>query len=128
MRLTHRKCTSFFKGILGIVGVILFMAQLSYKFYQCASVPLKGSQEYFPVHGQAAAHSVSFSNDDGQDRCLLSLDKRYDLKHIYYLPGSIFCLAPLPLAGFSEVYFLSPRAVSRPNLLSSLRAPPSIGL
>lgn len=125
LQLRHRGCLLFFKGILALIGVTLFIAQLSCKFYQCASIPPQETLQYLPGHG-LNVHIVSLDNGDRHEEPLLSLDKRYDLKYIYYLPGSLFSMPPLQLAASSKVYFISPKAVSRPNLLSSLRAPPAI--
>lgn len=125
LQLRHRGCLLFFKGILALVGVTLFIAQLSCKFYQCASIPPQETRQYLQAHG-LSVRSVSLHNSDRHEEHLLSLDKRYDLKDIYYLPGSLFSLPPLQQAAGSKIYFISPKAVSRPNLLSSLRAPPPI--
>lgn len=122
--LRHRICMSAFKCILSVIGAILFTAQLSYKFYQFASIPLSRSNGNRITHGQTIGQPGAIHDYDRNGKVFLSLDKRYDLKSIYYLPVPVFRLASLPLADYDEVYFFTPKAVSRPNLLSPLRGPP----
>jgi hypothetical protein len=126
IRLKDTRYISAFKGMLAVIVVALFTAQLSDKFYQCASIPIQGQQVSLQAHGQSVTHASAFSDSVCHQILLLSLDKRYDLKHIYYLPAAIFCLASLPAGSYMEAYIVSPKVVSRANLLSSLRAPPFI--
>lgn len=128
MRIRHKKCIAVFKGILVLVGIAVFIAQLSCKFYQYASIPVMGTQGYLLAEGRDLHSVSSLLNRDRHEEHLLSLDKRYDLKTIFYLPASCLRLASLPSTESKEINNVSSPTVSRPNLLSSLRAPPSVQL
>jgi hypothetical protein len=101
---------------------------LSYKFYQCASISFQGQHVCLQAHGRSVSAAASCSDGVHHQIRLLSLDKRYDLKHFYCLPAAIFCLAPLAAGSYMEAHIVSPMLVSRASLLSSLRAPPSVWL
>ena len=124
IRLRHRICISAFKCILSVFGAILFTAQLSYKFYQFASIPLSGPNGNTISFGQTVGQPGAIRDYDRNGKVFLSLDKRYDLKSIYYLPVPLFHLPSLPLADYDELNIFTPKAVVRPHFLSPLRGPP----
>lgn len=75
-----------FKGIFAVIGLTLFTAQVSYKFYSSASMPPfrhPAKHSGYSGHGLMAPRSATFS---------LSLDKRFDLKPAFALLTPIFHL------------------------------------
>ena len=128
IRLRHKRNIGAFKGILSVIGLILFTAQLSYKFYEFANLPPVGSYENTFAHCRTVSEPGAASKCDISGRVLLSLDKRYDLKHIYFLPTPLYNLAAPLVASCHEVYLLPRKAISRTPLPASLRAPPFLPL
>jgi hypothetical protein len=126
IRLTHRKWGFVFKGIVAVIGLILFIAQSSYKFYQSANLPPIRSYHAAKANPSPVENPTVTSKYDSHSKVFLSLDKRYDLAHVYFLPASFFNL-PTPRAENSgNSYRWTAGLASRINLLASLRAPPGL--
>jgi hypothetical protein len=112
------------KFALVVINLVFFATQLSYKFYACASMPIRQSSEAkatktLNLAGGILMHGCANSK-------FLSLDKRYDSKHIFALlpvfpgidPPPVWKIEGLP--EYQEFLFISP------ILIPSLRGPPVI--
>lgn len=75
------------KGIFFIVGLIVFTAQLSGKFYLWASMPVRASTGQYSGHQRQPAVDRAISGNTNNGR--LSLDKRYNLSTVFGLPAPI---------------------------------------
>ena len=104
------------KGIFFLVGVILFTAQLSGKFYWSASMPPSAATARSDAYG----HLGNYTHI-----ARLSLDKRYDLATVFDLPSPII-RATHYIAGASPVLSLhSGDLLSGTPVLPLLRGPPA---
>ncbi|MBS1605753.1 MAG: hypothetical protein JST42_24045 [Bacteroidetes bacterium] len=76
----HKRRTAF-KSTVAVIGLVLFTVQLSYKFYVFSSQPLFGR------HATANRHEIRFEGTTVvvSGHVILSLDKRYDIKHVFAL-------------------------------------------
>jgi hypothetical protein len=79
------------KIMLGMVFLLVFLPQLSYKFYLCANNPswtFKAQDLAQISHQRAGIRNITF------EHCRpLSIDKRYSLKHIVaLLPAGVECI------------------------------------
>ncbi|HEV2479104.1 MAG TPA: hypothetical protein VGS79_05560 [Puia sp.] len=107
-----------FKGLFSVIGLILFTAQVSYKFYYSASMPVYRAS----LERHAGSGAVT-GTDAGTDT--LSLDKRFDLKPSFGLLTPVFrflhhnrCVCTiLPV-------FIAPKPVDNKPVLTPLRGPP----
>ena len=111
------------KGIFFIVGLVLFTAQLSGKFYLRASMPVTASPGEYSArqHEPGGQHAVSGNTNNTR----LSLDKRYDLTTVFGLPAPIIRVLH-SCAGVQRVLPLHADAPSVGILLFTLlRGPPS---
>ena len=110
------------KCLFAVIGFSFFAVQVSYKFYVYSSRPVFQSAEKVQATGSSApGHLISPKHRSGG---LLSLDKRYDHKHIYelYIPPS---RPVLQQSGVETIFYVSRVSpVSRENLFISLRGPP----
>ncbi|MDR3717007.1 MAG: hypothetical protein P4L51_29705 [Puia sp.] len=124
-RIRHRYQRFVFKFILSVIGISLFAGQLSYKFYLHASLPV--------FHAAFAKENTGQSENAGHpilpnyhNRQLLTLDKRYDAKHIFELftpPSQIVTLPPVrQTAKFIQ---LAGAVVSNTAIIITLRGPPT---
>jgi hypothetical protein len=113
-----------FKCTLSVIGLALFTAQLSYKFYLCASRPVfNASVKAMPLKSQIGLHPF-FPKYHSRD--LPSLDKRYDLKQISELFAPPSLQEHLPLKQKKEFYLPTEAAISSAAFRVSLRGPPSV--
>lgn len=125
--LRHKRNIAAFKGLLVALYFILFISQLSHKFYLYANAPTGLLKIYvWKVSHQASAVHTRPSIIKHRTFASLSVDKRYEKRHI--------------LAFFSpelKVNFSNPEnerdacARCRPSILSypaaqPLRGPPSV--
>jgi hypothetical protein len=112
------------KFMLVVINLIFFTTQLSYKFYACASVPLRQSSEVketktLNLERGALMHGSANSK-------FLSLDKRFDSKHIIALVPVFPGIDHPPvskiegLTEYQEVLFIPP------ILIPSQRGPPIV--
>ena len=89
------------KFMLVVINLIYFTAQLSYKFYACASVPLHQSTEVKATKTlKLGAGTLMHGSADSK---FLSLDKRYDSKHIFALLPVIPGIDSLPMSNTDEL-------------------------
>ncbi|HEV2355271.1 MAG TPA: hypothetical protein VGR89_13570 [Puia sp.] len=108
-----------FKAVILLIGLSLFAAQISYKFYQSASMPLAGVSVsghippgYQPASGNFAGHR-------------LTLDKRFDVKY------SLALFTPIirfdHCAGQTQTLFYFPDTWPTEDAVrvTALRGPPS---
>jgi hypothetical protein len=119
----HKWRRSAFKCTLTVIGLVLFTAQLSYKFYLCANMPA------FHPDGKATQHKTRVSSADPsfpnyQSRQCLLLDKRYDYKHTFALLVPVFRVDHLPQEPKKEFYHFLAGAVAGTVLSISPRGPP----
>lgn len=110
--------------MLVVINLVFFATQLSYKFYACASVPLRQSSEVKETKAlDFAEGTLMCGSADGK---LLSLDKRYDSKHIFALLPLLPGVDPPPesdsdgLSEYKALLFIPP------TLIPSQRGPPIV--
>ena len=104
--------------LFSAIGLVLFTAQVSYKFYRSASMPVfQPSLERHTVCG-----AVSGTDADAT----LSLDKRFDLKPSFAILTPVFRF--LHFTGVASILssFAAPRPVDRKPLFTPLRGPPHL--
>jgi hypothetical protein len=110
--------------LLLAVGLALFAAPLSHKFY------LFASQQSFRARdqGQAVNYLLSFGTDLGdQQQCrLLSLDKRYDFKQIFGASFPALILISSPICEIAEFFIPDDPTFNRTLSSSFLRGPPML--
>lgn len=107
-----------FKGLFSIVGLILFIAQVSYKFYYSASMPVYRA----PVSQHHEAKAVS-GTDTGA--ATLSLDKRFDLKPSFALLTPVYRFLHYSTISTIVNCFIVPPPGGNTPVLPALRGPPS---
>jgi len=122
--LRHKYCISAFKAILVVIGVIFFADQASFKFYRFASYPYCSSGEVGISHRSIFGGKSGFINYDGQAKINLSLDKRYDLKHIFITPFPLVRVALLPVKNCKHLNILPVANAAGENQVISMRGPP----
>jgi hypothetical protein len=110
--------------LLGFVALILFLPQLSFKFYICANNPT-WTHEYRCIMGASGVPADRQVASFTYEQCRpLSIDKRYDLKNLFVLAALDGANAykadgaVIPII-FSSRYTSRCRSVTRP-----LRGPP----
>lgn len=106
------------KGIFFLVGVILFTAQLSGKFYWSASMPVSA----------AATHDGSYRHrplGNYTHVARLSLDKRYDLATVIDLPAPIIRATHYATGASPVLPLRAGDLLAGTPLLPLLRGPPS---
>lgn len=110
------------KIIFSLGGLALFATQVSYKFYESASMPVfrvataqQASNGFHPLSGEEGTNT-------------LRLDKRFDAKPFFALPAPIFRVRSL--TGFKPVIFpfLAPAPVDNTMHSVLLRGPPAVSL
>ncbi|HEV2480567.1 MAG TPA: hypothetical protein VGS79_12915 [Puia sp.] len=114
------------RGIFFLVGVILFTAQLSGKFYWSASMPVSGSA--WESGSAAAMHDGSYGHrtlDNIAHVARLSLDKRYDLATVFDLPSPIIRATPYTVGASPVLPLRAGDPLSGVPVLPLLRGPPS---
>jgi hypothetical protein len=110
--------------LLLVVGMALFAAPLSHKFYLFASrQSFRGGDQ-----GRAVIHRGAIDTDlGGQQQCrLLSLDKRYDFKQIFGASfPDLICLSS-PVCEIAELFIPDDPTFIRKLSSSFLRGPPGL--
>jgi hypothetical protein len=123
--------------MLSVICLVLFTAQLSYKFYLFASVPaFTNGDEIISHKSRAISHKgETISRETGNPgnpgtpnyhgKVRLLLDKRYEQKHIFVLLAPTVGVDHLPLNGKREFYYCPESNLSNSPLTTSLRGPPA---
>jgi hypothetical protein len=123
--LRHKYCMCAFKAILVVIGVIFFAEQASFEFYRFASYPYSRSGAVGISHRSIFGGESSLINYNGQAKINLSLDKRYDLKHVFIAPFPLLRVALLPVKNCKRLNILSVAIAAGENQVISMRGPPS---
>lgn len=124
---TTRNCNkTVMRCLIGFAALVLFVPQLSYKFYLCANNPT-WTCKYRISKGAppppASTPVISFSHQHCRP---LSIDKRYDLKLLFSLPAApAVCPRPVALSVASTGHSAALIALRWPAA-RPLRGPPSI--
>ncbi|HWB93259.1 MAG TPA: hypothetical protein VG605_15460 [Puia sp.] len=119
--LQHRRTWVAYQCAFAVISLMLFTAQLSYKFYEYANRPVFLRAAIHRASGQQVAPGLH--NYD--HRLILSLDKRYEVQKIVALTAPVLRIPPLasimkPVsAGIFSFHF------SFPCQCPDLRGPPS---
>jgi hypothetical protein len=112
------------KFALVVINLIFFSTQLSYKFYACASVPVRQASDV------KAEKTPDFAKDalmhGSADSMFLSLDKRYDSKHIFALLPLFPGIDPPPESSIEGLSEYQEPLLSLPILIPSQRGPPVV--
>src|SRR5580692_34743 len=95
--LRHKYCMSAFKAILVVMGMIFFAEQASFKFYRFASYPYARSRANGISHRPILGDKSGLIDYDREAKINLSLDKRYDLKHLFITPLPLLRVVLLPV-------------------------------
>lgn len=111
------------KFALVVINLVFFATQLSYKFYACASVPVRQSMEWSPT--RIAGLSARSLVRGAVDSKFLSLDKRYDSKHIFALLPLFQGIDPPPGSSISARSKYRELLLILPVLIPSQRGPPA---
>jgi hypothetical protein len=107
-----------FKCILSLICLILFSVQLSYKFYQFSS---------FPSSHNLVSYNVRTGDKqirNSPDKTSLSLDKRYDARHLFALISPFFDMAHPFVQNKCEFQVFRPAIIFSIRRIISLRGPP----
>lgn len=121
-RVQHRWHVAAIKCTFTVINIILFTAQLSYKFYLFANQPSPELRGTVSIHTSVFPGDPASPNFDG--RQLLSLDKRYSFKNIFSLPIPSYRNLHLSLTVKRQFYSFQDTLTDRPGLLLSSRSPP----
>jgi hypothetical protein len=117
---------SAFKCILSLLWLALFAEQSSYKFYQLASTPQNHSRKVGTNETCPGSDHI-FSNCPNHTGMSLSLDKRYNLKHIFTLPAPLQRIDALPTEHKNKCFFFySEATICSSCLTTALRGPPVV--
>jgi hypothetical protein len=112
------------KFALVVINLIFFSTQLSYKFYACASVPVRQSIDRSPSKtADLAGNSLMHGSADSK---FLSLDKRYDSKHIFALLPLFPGIDPPPESNIEELSGYQELLFSLSIFFPSQRGPPVV--
>jgi hypothetical protein len=119
----HIRRRGVLKGIFFVVGLILFTAQLSGKFYLLANMPLAGSAGLFstPHHLPAEQNAPAAKTKIAR----LSLDKRYDLANVFDLPAPVIGAAQYSAAICQLPTLHTGNPTCGVPAITHLRGPPS---
>ena len=121
IRIRHTRFEIAIKIALAVIYFAYFTAQLSYKFYVCASFPAFTSTELID---RAAGPVIDISIHGSPGNKALSMDKRYNGKHIFALLLPLSWVNPLPAAYSSELPVYQLRLFIPPVLIPEQRGPP----
>jgi len=120
-----RSCKAVLKVVLIVTNLVFFTTQVSYKFYAAsASVPVRQSMDARPTKatvlaGHALVHETA-------DKRLLSLDKRYDSKHIFALLPLFHDIIPPPGSNIDRLSAYQENLFIPSILIPSQRGPPVV--
>ena len=120
IRIRHTRFEIAIKIALAVIYFAYFTAQLSYKFYVCASFPAFTSTEL--IDRACPAIEISIHGSPGNKA--LSMDKRYNGKHIFALLPPLSWINPLPPAYSTELPTYQLRQFISPVLIPAQRGPP----
>lgn len=122
MRWNRHQRRAAFKSTIAVIGLVLFTVQLSYKFYLFSSRPLFGQ------NATAPRHRIQFEGTTAvvSGYIFLSLDKRYDLKHVFVLLPIHIENRQFPVA--RPVHYPDKPAAIKESILlpDSERGPPAV--
>jgi hypothetical protein len=121
IRIKHSSFEIAIKSALAVIYFAYFTAQLSYKFYVCASFPVFASTA---LVNRATDSAVDIAIHGSADNKALSMDKRYNGKHIFALLLPLPVINPLPVAYGSELPAYRVHLYILPVLLPAQRGPP----
>jgi hypothetical protein len=112
------------KAALVVINIAFFTTQFSYKFYACASVPVRQSSE---VKATKALHLAGgiLMHRSAESR-FLSLDKRYDSKHIFALLPLFPGIDPSSESTIDGHFEYHEHLFVSPSLIPSQRGPPIV--
>jgi hypothetical protein len=118
----HRYAVAFAKCLLPVISLILLTAQLTYQPI-CFHSPAKDAATLMQQPRGGGPGDLPASRCHG--KVLLSLDKRYDLKPVLFLPAPLFRLAVMdaPMTASAD-YFSSAIAAGKVRA-HCYRGPPS---
>jgi len=120
IRIKHTRFEIAIKIALAVIYFAYFTAQLSYKFYVCASFPSFSSTQL--VDGAPGLASDIIHERAGNKA--LSMDKRYNGKHIFALLPPLSWVNPQPPAYSSELPVYQLHLFIPPVLIPAQRGPP----
>ena len=122
----HRWRQSAFKCTLSVIGLVLFTAQLSYKFYLFASIPVIQSGH----NGFSYTANVKSppAKPNYHSSVHLLLDKRYDYKHAYALITPLFQVQHFREESKKLFDIFPATAISTTNPAALFRGPPAISV
>src|SRR5579872_1949630 len=92
-RTLHKWRKFVFKCTFTVIGIVLFTAQVSYKFYQYASLPLFHGASI--RHAAAGGHFSSSVFARHRGKAFLTIDKRYDYEAFIGLIPATFRISRL---------------------------------
>ena len=107
-----------FKSLFSIIGLILLTAQVSYKFYYSASMPV--------FRSSVQQHSCTGAIAAADNTATLSLDKRFDLKPSFALLTPVFRLQHYSGAASILPFFGAPGPDGNWPVFVPLRGPPPV--
>jgi hypothetical protein len=122
IRIKHTRFEIAIKSALAVIYFAYFTAQLSYKFYVCASFPVFTSTELvYRAAGPIFDISIHGRADNNN---ALSMDKRYNGQHIFALLPPLAAINPLPAGYNSECPAYQLHLFIPPVLIPEQRGPP----
>jgi hypothetical protein len=116
----HKWSRVALKCILSVICLSLFSAQLSYKFYEFSSLPSCHKSDRYQVR----SYKRVVTTHSQADKVFLSLDKRYDITHLFALTSPSFRMNHPLVQDKREFSVLYSRIVSPVHRCTSLRGPP----
>ena len=119
----HRYIVALSKCLLPVICLILLTAQLTYQPF-CFHSPGTGAATVAQQPGGDGPGSLP--NAHCHNKVYLSLDKRYDLKPILFIPAASFHVTALVLVRQVPAYFFSSRLTAGTMRPACLRGPPSL--
>jgi hypothetical protein len=119
----RNKWKKLYISSLAVIYLVFFTAQLSYKFHICANFPLFGVSDDGVDNKLEAAFDSKGPNVD--HKFYLSVDKRYDFKHVFGLVTPSFTIEHWYFVDWNPILTYS--AGHQPALpgYKALRGPPA---
>lgn len=121
-RFGHTGKVIIFRAVVLAIGLSLFAAQISYKFYQRASMPVAGVVSHRFSHASYGRIPGNFAGHR------LSLDKRFDVKSSFALLTPVISFDHFSGVAATLCSPCGGRPADRDAVPTALRGPPPPGI
>jgi hypothetical protein len=121
----HRYIVALSKCLLPVICMVLLTAQLTFESC-CICFHPNGSGTAMVAQQPGGDGPGNLPNAHCHNKVYLSLDKRYDLRPVLFLPAPSFRVTALVTVRHVPAYFFYPRLAVATVRPACLRGPPSL--